>query len=490
MNFKADWSFLDKVSMGAKASKAVIDILNASGHNVIELERSSTRNKIWATKIKRLRMPDLICLKCGKRIESRAKSKLEVRMSDNENNPDRRWDAGLRDEDLIAFIRCQKIEDEWTPADEINLFETKSLRRTEDKSKLGRAKSAGEGAERYRIWKTTIPKADGVITEIIPGSPRTKIRVEYTNNRSYTYSVEDSNRVYCNAMDRFKAYSTMIAGIPLKKESISGCSDEQYDFVQDLSSERVEIRYAGVKALGYLPFERKYVEALEKLKDYEDDTRIKLEIYSSLIRLGIDKWDEFYEYAMSIEDPQYSFEYVLILGELNNYDKANDTLSMIARNYSFETEMRAASAWGIKVQHSTLHDLIEIAQIDEPKVCSHAISHIIADYDDDFTDELIQNEIVSDKSGSVALKILTESGTVNPETVVERYLQLNDSLRKRWIAMSIGIGGKDRYGSYARRLKEVDRNMYEFIKLLWNYKEHEISNDESSEIEFLLKQTL
>jgi hypothetical protein len=123
-------------------------------------------------------------------------------------------------------------------------------------------------------------------------------------------------------------------------------------------------------------------------------------------------------------------------------------------------------------------------------VCSHAISHIIADYDDAFTDELIQNELVSDQSGSIVLKILTESESVNPDTVVGVYLQLKDSLKKRWIAMSIGIGGKDRYGSYASRLEEVDGNMFEFIKLLWDYKEHEIGNNESREIEFLLKQTL
>ena len=94
MNFKADWSFLEKISMGAVASQEVIRQLNSCGHQIIELERYSTSNKIWSTKIKRLRLPDLICLKCGRRIESRAKSNLDVRMSDNENNPDRRWDAG------------------------------------------------------------------------------------------------------------------------------------------------------------------------------------------------------------------------------------------------------------------------------------------------------------------------------------------------------------------------------------------------------------
>ena len=91
MNFKADWSFLEKISMGAVSSKEVVRQLNSCGHNVIELERYSTSNKIWSTKIKRLRLPDLICLKCGCRIESRAKSKLDVRMSDNENNGMRAW---------------------------------------------------------------------------------------------------------------------------------------------------------------------------------------------------------------------------------------------------------------------------------------------------------------------------------------------------------------------------------------------------------------
>lgn len=46
MNFKSDWSFLEKISMGATSSKAVVLTLNASGHRIIELERYSTSNKI------------------------------------------------------------------------------------------------------------------------------------------------------------------------------------------------------------------------------------------------------------------------------------------------------------------------------------------------------------------------------------------------------------------------------------------------------------
>ena len=84
MNFKEAGSFLDKITMGAVGTKAVIESLNSHGHEIIELERYCTSNKIWSTKIKRLRMPDLLYLKCGKRIEARAKSALEIKMSDTE----------------------------------------------------------------------------------------------------------------------------------------------------------------------------------------------------------------------------------------------------------------------------------------------------------------------------------------------------------------------------------------------------------------------
>lgn len=487
MNFKADWSFLEKVSMGATASKAVINLLNNSGHDVIELERYSTKNKIWATKIKRLRMPDLICLKCGKRIESRAKSKLDVRMSDNENNPERRWDAGLRDEDLIAFIQCQKEDDEWIPANELNLFRTDSLRNTVGQSKLGPAKSAGEGAERDRIWKTTIPKKDGMVIEVVPKSPKTQIRVQYDDGKNYTYSVEYN--VYSNPLDRFIAYSTMIAGLPQRKECVSSCSDRQYDFIQDLSSDSDEIRYGGVKALGYLPKNIATIKALYELLTVEADPRIMLEIYSSLIRLGENLWSDFYDYAMSIDDVQYKFEYILILGELNGYAEANDTLCMLAKNTSLDTEMRSAASWGIKIGSQTIPTIIEIAKDGDPKVVSHVIAHAIDVFDDRLLVGYI-NEITCDENGAVVQKILLESEPTSYENLVKEYVESNSPLQKKWIAMTIGLSGEEKYGAYESQLKGNDPKLYELIITLWNYKKFTVSKDESSEIEFLLKQTM
>ena len=73
--FKADESFLEKISIGAIGTKKVFEDLQRQGHLPIELERGSMNYKIWKTiKIKRIRVPDILCARCGMRIESRAKT--------------------------------------------------------------------------------------------------------------------------------------------------------------------------------------------------------------------------------------------------------------------------------------------------------------------------------------------------------------------------------------------------------------------------------
>lgn len=99
-SFKTDESFLEKISLGAIGTQQVFKKLVELGHQPIELERGSMNYKIWKKiKIKRIRVPDIICVDNGIRIESRAKSKLEITMSHSLNDPARGWDADLKNED-------------------------------------------------------------------------------------------------------------------------------------------------------------------------------------------------------------------------------------------------------------------------------------------------------------------------------------------------------------------------------------------------------
>src|SRR5258708_39260319 len=97
--------------MGALGARRACDLMAHAGLQPIELGRYSRSNKIWATKVKRLRLPDLLCVRTGLRVEVRAKSKLTIKMSDAPTNPERRWNSGLEPEDLIAFVLVREAED-------------------------------------------------------------------------------------------------------------------------------------------------------------------------------------------------------------------------------------------------------------------------------------------------------------------------------------------------------------------------------------------
>ena len=65
MGFKADTSFLRFLSMGAVGARQTMAQMRKAGFEPIELERYCTSNKIWSTKVKRLRLPDILCVRTG-----------------------------------------------------------------------------------------------------------------------------------------------------------------------------------------------------------------------------------------------------------------------------------------------------------------------------------------------------------------------------------------------------------------------------------------
>ncbi|MFQ6048111.1 MAG: HEAT repeat domain-containing protein, partial [Phycisphaerae bacterium] len=81
--------------------------LDEFGHEFVELERGSLDTRIWKdVKRKRIRIPDLVCKRCGVRIESRAKLKAELAMSHSPADAERSWDYGMVPSDWIAFPVC------------------------------------------------------------------------------------------------------------------------------------------------------------------------------------------------------------------------------------------------------------------------------------------------------------------------------------------------------------------------------------------------
>lgn len=171
-NFKSDESFLEKLAVGAAGVNTTIDLLTKLGYKPIELERGSSGYKIWKKiKIKRVRVPDILCLRSGIRFESRGKTKLELSMSHSLKDPNRAWDAGMRPDDLVSFILFEKADNtpvNWSVASPVHFVRVEDMREAYAKGliQITKPKGVEEGSEIRVIWPCSIANEDALVTEI------------------------------------------------------------------------------------------------------------------------------------------------------------------------------------------------------------------------------------------------------------------------------------------------------------------------------------
>lgn len=381
MGFKADTSFLRFLTMGARGSLSVIDELRNAGFSPIELERYSTTNKIWSTKIKRLRLPDLLCVQTGLRVEVRAKASLEIRMSHAPNNPDRHWDAGLRAEDVIALVPCKEVDGMPQAAGAASYFGVDALRASVDDKQLSGMKAASEGSEQYLTWPSVVSNRPGrVIT-----CDAERLAVEWAGDgapaRRYTYKL-GGKRSYVREGQSFEAGTMILAGTPPCFASLTTYLAHRYDPLQSLQSPNVIDRYSAAKALAFRPdLVNSARPALEALVGREEDARLALEIAGTAAaletRAGL---DYIHDVLWNGADAAMRMEAAFIateIGTRTGQGWVTTLLSDIAGNRArFEgDEVRQAAAWGLGSAGVRRYDLLlHLIADDEEDVALHAIA--------------------------------------------------------------------------------------------------------------------
>lgn len=191
-SFKSVDSFLRKLAVGAAGTNVTIARLRDIGFNPIELERGSTGFKIWKKiKIKRVRVPDILCLNTGLRFESRRKTKLEISMSHSLNDPKRAWDAGMRDDDFVSIVVFEQKDD--SPVDlkqisPVHFASVKDMRNAfvGKQVVITKPKGVEEGSEIRVMWTCAAAKQRSVVLAVepnkvsftpIPGARRQTIRL-------------------------------------------------------------------------------------------------------------------------------------------------------------------------------------------------------------------------------------------------------------------------------------------------------------------------
>ena len=391
MGFKVNSSFLRFLTMGALGVRSVLSELKGRGFEPIELERYCMSNKIWATKVKRLRLPDLLCVKTGMRVEVRAKSDLMIRMSDAPNNPERAWDAGLRQEDIVALIACGEGPDGFVPADEAAYFSVSTLRDSVRFSKLGPPKSASEGAERDRTWPSTVPRRSGHVLSV----DRDKLVVMLEGGgpaRRQTYRLRDKH-AYVTPGERFVGNMTVVAGVPESRADVNQYLRVRYDPLRDATAASPVDRYAAVKALRFRADLRdRAVLALDGILDTEQENRVRLEAAGSAAALGSKLGEERIVEMLWAEGSaaEMGMEAILILTELKN-EFAREQLRLAAGDVRFRhDERRQAAIWGLgKAGLKSYRELLPFIADDEENVAFHAIAAFGPDTPEDVIDLLV-----------------------------------------------------------------------------------------------------
>ena len=344
MAFKEDEDFARFLTMGAYATAAVSEDLERHGHQIIELERYAKANKIWTTKVKRLRLADLLCIRCGRRFESKGKSKLELKLSHSGKTPGREWWAGMREDDVFAFVRV-RVSEQGPDVGQVVYVTRRALHAAEPSLREGVRKAIADGAEPDVSWPTTVPKQSGVVREL--DVPNMTLSVLKDDGRGYTYKGNGWSAYYAlrNAGERFAAGDVLASCV---EPAEVACTGNQWDWRADLVSGDQDLNFPAVKAARYLEPARVADELRKIVADTGSDWRLRLEAAASLAPADDTAVVYMFDRAFNTASKEgEQMEAVFALSELNT-DAALEALEIIAgAPGKAQSEVRAAAVWGL-----------------------------------------------------------------------------------------------------------------------------------------------
>lgn len=457
--------------MGATGTIAVFNNLQEQGHTPIELERGSKSFKIWKDiKIKRIRVPDILCIDCGKCVECRTKTKLEISMSHSQADPERGWDYGLDDNDLVAFAVCNKIGDapiDWQVNGPIQYVSVKDLRFAQKGNRviLTQPKGVEEGFEMRIVWPTVIAKYPGVVTLV------NRERLQYRRaideriinlrllkrGQIMTPLIKEGEEVVKNQI--------VASVVPVSFNFSCDKSVSEEDYIDLLSSASLSKRYTATKALAFFTSPQIANSLVDKLNDSREHIYIRLEAAASLARQDNIRGYDFIKQCLSDEYLQNRLEAVIVLGEIAK-DASSQILIKTLLDNEQHPEIRAGAAWALGELRSkeALNALIDSFDSIEENIRIEA-ARALAKLARQFTPEIVNKfpEIDYSKRPGISWA-LSKAGKFN---IGDMLGLLTDENARQWVAYIIGTQDPQKYIHEIEQLKMRDQEVYFAVSVLW-----------------------
>jgi HEAT repeat protein len=469
--FKTDQSFLEKIAIGATGTRRAFEDLSQAGHDPMELERGSMSFKVWkAIKIKRVRVPDILCLACGHRVESRGKTKLEVTMSHSLAQLERGWDYGLDDDDQVALVHCQRVGPgplDWRASSLVQYVLVAPLRETfrVGLAKTERPKGAQEGFEVRVTWPAALASAVGVVEQVTAESIRYRgtadqriilVRLQRGNVR-LTSLVDPGDPVLPNQI--------VASVVPVRPHwSCSSGADVQ-TFVKLSHSSGMSDRYTAVKALGRFPGPVATAALSERVLDNREHIYVRVDAAAGLMRRGEQKGAEFVATTLRDAYLENRLEAAIVLGEVGTPQAARLLINTLLDTEQ-DPEIRAGAAWALgEIRTSdALPALIESFNALDMVVkieAARALAKVARTHLDDVIHALPMS--TPNERPGIAWALSKAGGF----TVSQILSTAVDEDTRQWLAYIIGTQEREAMLPDIEALASMDPEVYFAITVLW-----------------------
>lgn len=488
---KPDFSFFRKIALGAVGSRHVAQDLNRLGHRIVELERGAMDTKLWKdVKRKRVRIPDLVCERCGLRVESRAKTKTDLSMSHSLSDHERAWDFGMVDADVIAFPVCTAEKDEhwsigrlkepvsywhqrnwirWHPRGKVNYVRVARFRAVPTDSAT--TKGVTEGSETSVAWKARFSRRNGVV-EAVTGRRITIVRDG--DGHRHTQTIPEPLRIRVAHGERI-ALNQIIASRVRPESADDLCCPgvlPEAHLSQLLASRERTQRFTGVK-LARLRRKDAVGATIASLEsDQEEDVYIRLEAAAYLVAVCGARAEGLFARYLASPDEQIQLEAVITLGEAGT-DECVRILSAILDDCDRPYFARSAAAWCL-------------SRIGSPDACRRLVK-AFGDVDRNLREEALEGIVTVDSDAVPVLltglqevdpaiaagcaEALRQHGALSGDTIRDLTAHLAGANPSVWAVWLAGQLPKERLAGAVAGLQQKAPELHYAITLLWSFVE-------------------